>query len=147
MNKTSSEVLFCYDETMNILFVCQANVGRSQAAMEIYRQKGGMAQSAGTKVDTPGATLAERPGAFNIVEIMKEDFGINMINNIRTQITEDIVDGFDKIVVMAEHDTVPEWLSKDTRAEFWTVNDPKGQDIDTTRRIVHEIEAKVNQLI
>ena len=73
---------------MKILFVCQANVGRSQAAMELYRQKGGEAHSAGTKVDTPGATLAERPGAFNIVQIMKEDYDIDMIHNIRTQIAK-----------------------------------------------------------
>jgi protein-tyrosine-phosphatase len=131
---------------MNILFVCQANVGRSQAAMELYRQKGGTAESAGTKVDTPGATLAERPGAFNIVEIMKEDFGIDMINNVRTQINETTVDGFEKIIVMAERETVPEWLFQDKRVEFWTINDPKGQDMDTTRRIVHEIEAKVSKL-
>ena len=45
---------------MKILFVCQANVGRSQAAMELYRQKGGEADSMGTKVDMLGAALAVR---------------------------------------------------------------------------------------
>lgn len=38
---------------MNILFICHANVGRSQAAMELYRKNGGQADSAGTKVDAP----------------------------------------------------------------------------------------------
>jgi len=131
---------------MNILFVCQANVGRSQAAMELYRYKGGLADSAGTKVDTPGMTLAERPGAFNIVQVMKEDYGIDMIHNMRTQISEDNIKGYDKIIVMAEPDTIPEWLSSDERFEFWLVNDPKGQDLSTTRQIVNEIKEKVDKL-
>ena len=131
---------------MNILFVCQANVGRSQAAMELYHHKGGLANSAGTKVDTPGQTLAERPGAFNIVQIMKEDYGIDMMHNIRTQISKENIKDCDKIIVMAERDTIPEWLSSDERFVFWAVNDPKGQDIPTTRHIVNEIKKKVDRL-
>lgn len=132
---------------MNILFVCQANVGRSQVAMELYRKKGGQASSAGTRVDAPGATLAERPGAFNIVKIMNEDYGIDMMHNIRTQISEKNVEGYDKIIVMAEHNTIPEWLFDDKRVELWLVDDPKGQDISTTRRIVQEIKQKVDSLV
>jgi len=131
---------------MKLLFVCQANVGRSQAAMELYRAKGGSADSMGTKVDTPGMTLAERPGAANIVQVMNEDYGIDMIHNVRTQISENMTSDYDKIIVMAERDTVPQWLFADKRAVFWTVDDPKGQDIVTTRRIVHEIKQKVDQL-
>lgn len=133
-------------KVMKVLFLCQANVGRSQAAMELYRQKDGVASSAGTRVDTPGTTLAERPGAVNIVQVMKEDYGIDMIRNVRIQVTEDVAKGYDKIIVMAEKDTVPEWLFQDKRSVFWTVNDPKGQDIPTTRRIVNEIKQKVDEL-
>lgn len=132
---------------MKLLFVCQANVGRSQAAMELYRQKGGEADSAGTKVDAPGATLAERPGAVTIMQIMNEDYGIDMLHNVRTQITEDAAEGYDTIVVMAELDTVPEWLLSDKRAIFWTIDDPKGQDMQTTRRIVQEVKQNVDTLI
>jgi protein-tyrosine-phosphatase len=133
-------------KVMKILFLCQANVGRSQAAMELYRQKDGVASSAGTKVDMPGTTLAERPGAVNIVQVMREDYNINMIHNVRTQVTEDVAKGYDKIIIMAEKDTVPEWLFQDKRSVFWTVNDPKGQDVPTTRRIVNEIKQKVDEL-
>lgn len=132
---------------MNTLFICQANVGRSQAAMELYRQKGGNASSAGTKVDMPGTTLAERPGAVNIMQVMREDYDVNMIHNLRIQVTEDIAKDFDKIIVMAERDTVPEWLFKDERSVFWAVDDPKGQDVPTTRRIVNEIKQKIDELV
>lgn len=131
---------------MNILFVCQANVGRSQAAMELYRQQGGKADSAGTKVDAPGTTLAERPGAINILGIMKEDYGIDMIHNVRTQISQGNAKDYDKIIVMAERETVPQWLFDDARAEFWDIDDPKGKDVATTRRVVQEVQQKVASL-
>ena len=115
--------------------------------MELYRLKGGVADSMGTKVDTPGATLAERPGAVTIVRVMNEDYGVNMIHNVRTQIAEDVAVGYDKIIVMAEMETVPDWLLHDERAVFWAVDDPKGQDIATTRRIVGEIKRRIDQLI
>ena len=129
---------------MKILFICRQNVGRSQAAMELYRQKGGEADSAGTTVDTPETTLAERPGAINIVQVIKEDYGVDMNSNVRKQLTASMAEAYDQLIVMAESETWPEWLRDDTRAVYWNIEDPKGQDIDTTRRIVKEIEAKIN---
>lgn len=132
---------------MNVLFICQANVGRSQAAMELYRQKGGTADSAGTKVDAPGKTLAERPGAANIVQIMREDHDIDMIDNVRTQLTESLAAPYDKLVVMAELETWPEWLKHDDRVIHWNIQDTKGQDVPTTRRLVGEIYEKIKTII
>lgn len=131
---------------MKILFICQANVGRSQAAMELYRQKGGTADSAGTKVDTPGATLAERPGAVNIIQILRKEHGIDMIHNVRTQLSESSAAQYDRLVVMAEPETWPEWLENDSRKVYWEIQDPKAQDLNTTRRIVDQIQKEVDQL-
>lgn len=133
-------------DSMKVLFICQANVGRSQTAMELYRKYGGTADSAGTKVDTPGLTLAERPGAVTIVGILREDYEIDMIHNIRTQIDEDLASQYDMLVVMAELETVPSWLLNSHKAVFWKIDDPKGQDVQTTRRIVREVEAHVRKL-
>lgn len=114
--------------------------------MELFRAKGGDAASAGTKVDTPGATLAERPGAATIVGIMRRDHNIDMIDNVRTQLTPDVAEGFDSLIVMAEKETWPEWLKHDPRVTYWHVDDPKGQDEPTTRRIVREVEQHVLSL-
>lgn len=132
---------------MKTLFVCQANVGRSQAAMELYRQKGGQADSAGTKVDTPGMTLAERPGAANIVQVMREDHHIDMIHNVRTQLTQPLASTYDSLVVMAEPETWPEWLKHDDRVTYWNILDTKGQDLATTRRVVNEIHKKLETIV
>ena len=131
---------------MNVLFICQANVGRSQSAMELYRRKGGIADSTGTKVDTPGATLAERPGAVNIIQIMREDYGIDMIHNVRTQLTEELASKYDQLIVMAEPDTWPEWLENDHSKIYWEKQDTNVKDLETTRKLVHQIADKINQL-
>lgn len=132
---------------MKTLFVCQANVARSQAAMEMFRQMGHQADSAGTKVDAPGATLAERPSAKNILQVMREEYDVDMINNVRTQITEEVAQPYDQIVVMAEHETIPSWLLEDPRAVFWKIDDPKGQDITFVRRVVGEVRQHVDALL
>lgn len=135
-----------YYRYMKTLFICQANVGRSQAAMELFRAKGGQAASAGTNVDDPGATLSERPSAVTIIGIMRRDYGIDMLHNVRTQLTPDVAEGFDRLIVMAEKDTWPEWLRHDPRVTYWHIDDPKGQDEMTTRRIVREVEEHVLSL-
>ena len=131
---------------MKVLFVCRANVGRSQAAMELFRQVGGEADSAGTKVDLPGVTLAERPGVTIIGKVLLADYGIDISQNVRTQISLDFASNYDTLVVMAEKETVPNWLLNDSRTCYWKIDDPKGQDIMTTRRIVNEIKARVDSL-
>ena len=115
--------------------------------MELYRQKGGEANSAGTAVENPNTTLAERPGAVNIVQIMREDHGIDMINNIRIQLTEAVASPYDKLVVMAEPETWPEWLRNDERTLYWEIQDTKGQDLPTTRKVVTEINEKLDALV
>lgn len=132
---------------MNILFICRQNVGRSQAAMELYRQKGGESNSAGTAVDNPNTTLAKRPGAANILQVMREDHDIDMINNIRTQLTEALASPYDKLVVMAEQETWPEWLRNDKRVLYWNILDTKGQDLPNTRKVVTEINEKLDALV
>lgn len=131
---------------MKTLFICHANVGRSQAAMELFRQRGGDADSAGTNVDAPGATLAERPTAKTIVDIMREDHNIDMINNIRTQLTKEKAEEYDRLIVMAEPETWPEWLKHDPRMTYWEIQDTKGQDMPTTRMLVGQIYDKIQDL-
>lgn len=131
---------------MKVLFVCRANIGRSQAAMELYRLHGGIGDSAGTRVDMPGQQVADRPAAATILHVMLETYGRDMSHNLRAQVTPENAAGYDKLVVMAEPETIPVWLREDTRTEFWRIPDPAGQDEATTRRIVRKIEEKVVNL-
>ena len=131
---------------MKVLFICRANVGRSQAAMSLYNQLySSGASSAGTKVAETGELLADRPGAENIISVMQE-YGLDISKNTRIQVTQELAQHFDKLIVMAEPETIPEWLLQSAKTDIWTIQDPKGQDIPSTRRIVKEIEQKVKHL-
>ena len=131
---------------MTILFVCRANIGRSQVAEAFYNLRcPGQANSAGTLVDLPGQTLQDREGAENVIDAMLER-NIDISKKIRNQIVESDVNKYDKVVVMAERETIPDWLKDKHNVLFWDVEDPKEKDLITTRRIVKEIENKVAQL-
>lgn len=129
---------------MKILFVCRANVGRSQAAKAFYNLKHpGMADSAGTLVDIPGQQLRQRPGAFNIISVMSE-YGVDMSKYTRQQTDKAMLKSYDKVIVMAEPETIPEWLLSNDKTVLWDVSDPKGQSLERTREIVEDIRAKVD---
>ncbi len=128
---------------MKVLFICRANVGRSQAAMELYRQLGGVADSAGTRVDEPGQLLMNRPAAATIVRVMQNEYGIDMSHNVRIQATPSMAAAYDKLIVMAEPETIPTWLAQDVRTELWTVPDPAGKTERETSSTVRDIAQKV----
>ena len=130
---------------MKVLFICRANVGRSQAAMELYNKAGGISDSAGTKVDMPEEKLSERAGADTIVAVM-HDYGVDMSANVRVQLTESMSLNYDTLIVMAEPDNIPDWLRKDPKTEIWSIRDPKGEDFATTKAIVEQIKQKVATL-
>lgn len=131
---------------MTYLFICRANVGRSQAASALFNKYfNAQSRSAGTMVDMPGELLSQREGAKNIITTLGE-YGVDISSCYRTQLTEDMANSFDKLVVLAEPAAIPDWLRTNPRAIFWDVQDTKAQDLEATRRIVGEIAKKVQEL-
>ena len=83
---------------MKVLFVCRANIGRSQTAAGLYNMiHPSQATSAGTKVEPIGQKLSDRPGAANAIIAMKE-IGLDMSGNTTTQVTEKMLDNYDKVI-------------------------------------------------
>src|SRR5690606_30748466 len=132
---------------MNVLFVCTSNVARSQVAAAYFNKlaPAGHASSAGTVVERENETIVEY-GAVNTPKVLAEQ-GIDATNFRRHQVTKEMLSGYDKIIVMADRTTVPEWLSDDARFEYWEVFDPRVADIAETRRVFEQIREKVMQLI
>ena len=95
---------------MKILFVCKGNVGRSQMAAELFTKYTGIkAFSAGIKVfENENQKLNEIPLAEPVIRFMKKE-GIDVAENVRTQLTPEMVKEFDKMVVMAESDIIPDY--------------------------------------
>lgn len=136
--------------TMKILFICRGNVGRSQMAEAIFNNimdGTRFSTSAGTIVDDKeGMALKDAKGAENVIESLSI-LGIDVSNNIRTQLTPEILDECDVAIVMAEPENIPDYLKKSDKVINWTVEDPKGMDLENTIEIRDQIEALVHNLL
>jgi protein-tyrosine-phosphatase len=111
---------------------------------------GGHADSAGTRVDPDGQTLHERAqnstGAADVLKVMHEE-GIDVSRKQRHAVTEEMLDDYDQIIVMAEPDTIPSYLHDHPKATYWDIPDPRFKGIDATRETRDELKRKIVELL
>lgn len=140
---------------MKILFVCRGNVGRSQMAEALFVQMTGTShevRSAGTKVMTKegesrhGQLLRDLEGAEHVIDSLGAR-NLNVADNMRTQLDPALVEWADKIVVMAEPHTIPDYLEHSDKTVYWDIADPKGTSLEEHVRVLGEIEGKVKEFI
>jgi protein-tyrosine-phosphatase len=136
---------------MKVLFVCWANVGRSQMAAELYNKMTGTndASSAGTEVSRPGKTLQERRsrrGGTFVIDVMQDE-GVDVSRNIRTQLTEGMLDEYDLIINMAQPEYTPAWLKNHSKYTYWFIEDPGGKGLEASRRAKEEIKDRLKALL
>jgi protein-tyrosine-phosphatase len=133
----------CYHNYVKILFVCWANVGRSQMAASFYNHLTGTknANSAGTEVEMPGETLGERRkrrgGTFVITAMADE--GIDVSDNIATQLTPKMLENYDVIISMADEKYTPVWLSNNPRYVSWVIEDPGNKGLPETNEAKNKV--------
>jgi len=133
---------------MKVLFICRGNVGRSQMAAALFTKYSGIkAFSAGTKIfEEKNQKIKDIPLAEPVTKFMKKE-GIDVAENARIQLTPKMVQEFDKIIVMAEPETIPEYLSNSNKMEFWDIEDPKAMDDEGYEKIISQIKSKLKQFI
>ena len=72
---------------------------------------------------------------------LNELWSISISKNIRKQITKEMIDSFDKIIlVMDNRDLIPDYLVDNPKVIRWDVLDPKGQSLEFTRQIKDQIK-------
>ena len=122
-----------------ILFACIHNSGRSVAAEVLARHYG----AANVVVSSAGS---EPGGGVNptVAEVLAER-GLSTEHHTPTLLTPDGVQQADVVITMGCGETCPIFPGK--RYEDWQVDDPKGQDLPTVRRIVDDVDARVRALL
>ena len=122
-----------------ILFACVHNGGRSLAGKvltEHYAAGAVEVRSAGSE---PGKTLNPV-----VVQVLHER-GLSTAGEHPRLLTRDGVVEADVVVTMGCGEACPYVPGK--RVLDWDLDDPKGRDHDTVRRIVTDIDVRVRQLL
>ena len=132
---------------MNVLFVCSGNIGRSQMAMEFFKRLSDeRTASAGTRVTVENEAIGGREDAQIVLQAMQEE-GIDMSNNTRKSITPEMLDYFDKVIVLAEPERIPEWLRNSPNFDYWETTKVKNLPLEDMRTVRDDIKTKVIQFI
>ena len=135
---------------MNVLFVCNGNVARSQIAETLFNHLSGhQATSAGTAVrhlDVEGQTIkahSETPGAPvtpGIVLDLMQEKGFDLSGNTRNQVTLEMVDSADRIILMLGRIPPEDFLAQSEKTEVWDITDPAHMTRETTALIMDEVQ-------
>ena len=71
--------------------------------------------------------------------------GLPVTDHVPTLLDVGLVQAADVVVTMGCGETCP--VFPGTRYEDWPVDDPAGQDVETVRRIVDDVDARVQSLL
>lgn len=122
-----------------ILFACIHNSGRSVAAQVLARKYGGDGVEVRSAGSEPGS------GVNPVVAEVLAERGLPVTDHTPTKLDWDLVEASDVVITMGCGETCPVFPGK--RYEDWPVDDPAGQDIETVRAIVDDIDDRVKSLL
>lgn len=122
-----------------ILFACVHNGGRSLAAKVLAEHYGGGRIDVRSAGSEPGDSL--NPA---VIEVLGER-GLSVEGEAPKLLTYDGVQEADYVITMGCGETCPVFPGK--TYEDWQLDDPKGQDLTTVRRIVDEVDERVRDLL
>ena len=123
----------------SILFACIHNSGRSVAAQALARHYGGD----DVEVRSAGSEPGDHVNPV-VAEVLAER-GLPVDDHTPTKLDRDLVQVSDVVITMGCGETCPIFPGK--RYEDWPVDDPAGQDVETVRRIVDDIDRRVRTLL
>ena len=139
---------------MNILFVCYANVGRSQVAHAYFKK---LSQHGS---DSAGIAVTELIAKGNLssrqlkdvrdnrsVEYIRQKFGVDISERERQQLTPAIIDNADLVIVIAEKERWPAYLKEGGKVAFWDIPDGVGQPDAFVYDVFEQVQRRVEQLV
>ncbi len=90
--------------------------------------------------------IKDVPSAEPVIRFIKKE-GIDISENIRKQLTQEMVREYDKIVVMAEKEIIPEFLLNNEKVIFWDIEDPKGKSDKEYADLVTALKELIKKFI
>jgi len=139
---------------MKVLFICFANVARSQIAEACFKTISRHdCNSAGIAVNDliaknnlPGRKLKDVTVQRSI-DYIKQEFGLDLGNKERQQLVPEMVESADIAVVIAEKARWPDYLQEGSKVMFWDIPDPFGQTDSFANDVYKQVQQRVKQLV
>lgn len=129
---------------MNVLFVCNGNVARSQEAETFYNS---MIKDESSKAVSAGINVkVGKPIDPLVVQVMQE-LGYDLSAAKRKFVESSVAEKVDIIVSFKPKNELPEYLSKNPKVRYWIVADPQHQSVEFHRGVRDEVKARVETLI
>jgi arsenate reductase len=122
-----------------VLFSCVHNAGRSVAGARLTQHYGGARVTVSSAGSEPGN------GVNPAVAQVLAERGIAIDDHTPSLLTYDRVAAADVVITMGCGEACPAVPGK--RIVDWELEDPKGKDLDTVRRIVEDIDGRVRALL
>ena len=141
-------------KSMKVLFICLANVARSQIAEAHFKAiSRHHCASAGIAVDDriakgnlPTKKVKDAPTRRSI-EYIKREFGVDIGEKERQQLVPEMIDTADMAIVIAEKERWPDYLKEGGKVMFWDIPDPFGQTDAFAADIYKQVRQRVEQLV
>ena len=138
---------------MNILFVCEGNINRSQMAGAFLHKllPNVTVSTAGTLVPPEHEGKHTREVSTKGIEVMQE-IGLDMRDATMHRLTPAMVDAADRVILVGPTPggPLPEFLSESSKLEMWNVPDPgygfishtaaRDSILEHIQQLVHELE-------
>ena len=122
-----------------VLFACIHNSGRSVAAAALTRHYAGDGVEVRSAGSEPGTEVNP------VIAQVLAEAGLPVADHTPTQLDYELVDAADVVITLGCGESCP--AVPGTRIDDWPVADPKGQDTETVRRIVADLDARVRELL
>ena len=136
---------------MKILTICRANVGRSQVLAGLLEKMfphhtiisaGTRVVSSATGKSMHGTRLEETRGAEKVIAVLQEE-GVEWTGKVRTQLSPELLDGIDRVIVMSEPEYIPDYLQNHPKMVYWEIADLKETPIEFHREIRDKLKKMV----
>ncbi len=143
---------------MKVLFVCHGNVGRSQVAQVYFDQLSQHDSScAGTAVDeaiartNSSSRKIKDAASQRSAEYIQKEFGVDISERERLQLEPEMIEEADRVIVIDEKESWPDYLQEGGKVEFWDIGEPLGRDdafvLEVFGQVRHRVEELAKELV
>jgi protein-tyrosine-phosphatase len=139
---------------MKVLFICYANVGRSQVAHAYFEKLSKHScESAGIAVNERLAAmklasrkLKDNPNQSSL-RYLKRELDRDIGEKEKQQLIPEMINTADLVVVIAEKERWPSYLQECNKLLFWDIQDPVGMADESADEVYREVRRKVEELV